>query len=70
MRLPYTSANTLELFLPRGLAAVVDLLMLLSRAVFHMSPDGGLTCVSVKESHGRDLMKGFIVLIKRYFWFC
>ncbi|TWW58458.1 hypothetical protein D4764_07G0011770, partial [Takifugu flavidus] len=33
VRLPHTSANTLELFLPRGVAAAVDLLMLLSRAV-------------------------------------
>lgn len=31
--LPYTSARPLELFLPRGVAAAADLLMLLSRAV-------------------------------------
>lgn len=32
-RLPYTSARPLELFLPRGVVAAADLLMLLSRAV-------------------------------------
>lgn len=41
VRLPYTSTDTLELFLPRGVAGAVDLLVLLSRAV---NDAQGFTC--------------------------
>lgn len=44
VHLPYASASAPELFLPRGVAAATDLLMLLSRALCEAQ---GFTCLQM-----------------------